>query len=165
MKCFSNTHMKKHGMTISEYLQLYPSKEYSKRMSQMCNKRKSSWNKGLTKETDSRVMKYSKRYLGIGITQDKSYMKTLLYRIKVHNAKDKGGSINVHGYKVLGYLGKEMTEHVYVWRKNNNWLKIPKGFVIHHRNMNKLDNKIENLMLLPRDIHTVAHTLRRWGAI
>ena len=58
--------------------------------------------------------------------------------------------------------------------KNNHihrleWIKyygnIPKGFVIHHKNENKLDWSIENLELMSRSDHILKHkrTVKRKG--
>ncbi len=45
--------------------------------------------------------------------------------------------VNDEGYKEF--------EHRYIWRKNNG--EIPKGYMIHHKNGQVHDNRIENLEL------------------
>ena len=40
-------------------------------------------------------------------------------------------------------------------------IKIPKGYEIHHINLNHEDNKIENLVMLPRKLHQEYHELIR----
>lgn len=45
---------------------------------------------------------------------------------------------------------------VYLWKKYNN-KEIPKGYIIHHKNKNKLDDRIENLELLSRKEHINIH--------
>lgn len=42
--------------------------------------------------------------------------------------------------------------HCYVWEKHNG--KIPKGWDIHHVDLNKEHNNIENLICLPKAEHT-----------
>jgi MinD superfamily P-loop ATPase len=43
-------------------------------------------------------------------------------------------------------------EHVFIWEKNFGTL--PVGFIVHHVNGNKTDNRIENLIAIPKSSHT-----------
>lgn len=82
-----------------------------------------------------------------------------LYRNQTgeNNHKWKGGIKIEHGYrKVLIGKNKYIPEQDYVWIKENK-IPIPNNFVIHHRDGDKLNNKIENLCLLPRDFHSHLH--------
>ena len=77
-------------------------------------------------------------------------------------AKRKGkgkGWINYWGYKEIIKNNKIIPEHRYIWLRDNDWGMwfIPKGWVIHHRNMNKLDNRIENLICIPLECHISVH--------
>ncbi len=54
------------------------------------------------------------------------------------------------------YRGKYVYEHQLVWWQNTGEL-IPKDSVIHHKNENKHDNRIENLEIQTRAIHTSEH--------
>jgi hypothetical protein len=60
------------------------------------------------------------------------------------------------GYMVKVLNNKQILEHHYVWVKHNQF-PVPKGFVIHHRDMNKTNNHIDNLLLLPKRYHTSIH--------
>lgn len=53
--------------------------------------------------------------------------------------------------------GKYMQESVYQYIKAHKLDKISKGFVVHHIDFNKKNNKIENLQLLSRSAHTILH--------
>lgn len=52
--------------------------------------------------------------------------------------------------------GKRQRLHRYVWETENN-VTIPKGYDIHHKDGNKLNNDISNLILLARDEHQSLH--------
>ena len=72
----------------------------------------------------------------------------------------KGGTIgNGTGYRQV-YIGRingkteYILEHLLVWEKAHN-RKLPKGYLIHHLNGIKDDNRIENLAAIPRNKHSV----------
>ena len=74
------------------------------------------------------------------------------------NNRWKGGKIidKIEGYRHLRIGNKYVREHHYVWIKHNQ-IPFPKGFVIHHRDCNRLNNDIKNLCLLPNDFHAKLH--------
>lgn len=53
------------------------------------------------------------------------------------------------------YNGKRINLHRYVWIINKG--DIPKGFDVHHKDANKDNNDISNLMLLPGGKHSKYH--------
>ena len=64
-----------------------------------------------------------------------------------------------NGYKNI-YLedtGKYVKEHQLIWCQNNNMCFIPFGTVIHHIDGNKLNNNINNLILLDNKTHISVH--------
>jgi len=71
--------------------------------------------------------------------------------------KWKGGRIIKNGYSKILFNGKYILEHHLNWCIANNFLYIPKGMVVHHKNEDKLDNNPENLVLLPNNYHTKLH--------
>jgi hypothetical protein len=50
-------------------------------------------------------------------------------------------------------------EHRVLYKKYGG--KIPKGWVVHHINEVKWDNRLENLIALPSNLHTALHCLQR----
>ena len=67
------------------------------------------------------------------------------------------GSITPFGYRRITCKDrKQRFEHVIVWESHHG--SIPEGMELHHRNGNKLDNRIENLMLVTRLEHKRIHS-------
>ena len=71
----------------------------------------------------------------------------------------KGGRINMRGY--VGILNPThpradlhgyVLEHILVWEKAHN-KRLRKGFIVHHLNGIKNDNRIENLVAMKRGEH------------
>lgn len=60
-----------------------------------------------------------------------------------------------NGYKFMYKNGKDIAEHRVIWE--SKYGKIPKGYNIHHKNGNKIDNKIQNLELLHIGKHNKKH--------
>ena len=84
-------------------------------------------------------------------------------RIGLHagdaNPNWKGGFTYADGYKLVRVPGeyrpsgapKYQGEHAVVWEAANG--PLPQGYVVHHLNGDKLDNRIENLAAMPRHRH------------
>ena len=64
----------------------------------------------------------------------------------------KGGHINKNGYKIICVNNRQVLEHRYLWEQING--PLPKSWIIHHMNGNRLDNCLENLAAMPRKQHS-----------
>ncbi len=65
----------------------------------------------------------------------------------------KGGrSTDLDGYVTVRIDGKQYPEHRVVWERENG--AIPIGWVIHHLNGVRDDNRLENLHGMPRKRHS-----------
>jgi len=95
-------------------------------------------------------------------------------KLSLANLKEKSylwkGGINISsGYRMIYMPNTSISnkryvfEHKLKWLQENKcgWLYIPNGFIIHHKNGDRLDNRIENLICLPRDYHMQMHTTLR----
>jgi len=65
-------------------------------------------------------------------------------------------------YRADGRLRKQGISYLHheVWKYYNG--EIPKGFHVHHKDENTLNNDISNLELLPRFTHLSRHTTKKW---
>ncbi len=79
------------------------------------------------------------------------------------------GKIRSHGKKRIdsvGYItvptGSSMRkrEHVLIWEAFHKQ-EVPKGWVVHHKNEIRTDNRIENLEAMPRGDHQRLHKIPR----
>lgn len=78
----------------------------------------------------------------------------------VRNEKGQFTYVNGNGrYKRIMVNGKNCQLHRYVWEQNNG--PIPKGYIVHHINGNKLDNRIENLSCISQKEHNLIHSKDR----
>lgn len=90
--------------------------------------------------------------------------KQAWYRGPNHGTWKQKGRIDIRGYLryTLEGSNKNVYEHRLVWELVHG--PIPKGYVIHHRNRNKTDNRIENLEMLSSSDHMRLHSqIYRWS--
>lgn len=70
--------------------------------------------------------------------------------------KNRAGYIDSQGYRVISVNNKRIREHRYVMEQHLD-RKLRPGEVIHHKNGDKLDNRLDNLELTTLEAHTSHH--------
>ena len=70
----------------------------------------------------------------------------------ITNDKRSKGHIDKQGYRRYKIKGKTYKEHRLVWVFHNG--PIPEGYDVHHKDGNKLNNKINNLEVIKHDQHS-----------
>lgn len=130
-------------------------------------KRPKPWNKGLTKETDIRLKNISEKSKQQMFREYASGMRDKNKIIeKAHQAVRKKGLerfkreprryVSKRGYWIIYVPGiGDIKEHHHIWKKQFG--EIPQGYHLHHINLNRLDNRIENLQLIPKKEHAKLH--------
>lgn len=71
------------------------------------------------------------------------------------------GHITPRGYRQFQRARKFIYEHREVWE--HHFGPIPSGFHVHHKDGNKLNNKLENLQILSQAAHQRLHLQQRKG--
>lgn len=67
------------------------------------------------------------------------------------------GNVSEHTLHKIDHNGRSKRVHVAVVHEFLNIDKTPEGYNIHHRNCNRMDNRIENLVLLTDSEHRWLH--------
>lgn len=74
-----------------------------------------------------------------------------------NNPSWKGGYyIGQNGYRYKRIDGKYVLEHKFVFEKHYG-IKVPRGFLVHHKDKNKMNNSIENLEMMTYKQHSRFH--------
>lgn len=71
------------------------------------------------------------------------------FRSQNYSVGDVVGSLDAHGYVVIGHKGKLLKAHRVIWEIFNG--EIPHGMNIDHINGVRSDNRIENLRLVTKE--------------
>lgn|SRR3990167_410248 len=117
-----------------------------------------AWKELMSKKMSGRIMSESHKqkisFALMGRTPKSAWKKgNQPWNLGVGN-----GWIDHRGYRVISISGKHILEHNHIWcSQKDNLNYIPKGFVIHHIDCNKLNNLPSNLFLIQKSEHSRLH--------
>jgi len=116
------------------------------------------WNKGINLPYEV----WNKGLKGIHLSQRTEFKKG--HKLSMKKNGIIGQSIDKEG-RVRLYINKQQ-----IFRSHINWIRhnqmpIPKGFVVHHRDMDKNNDNINNLLLLPSTLHKQMHGIYQQGGL
>ena len=94
---------------------------------------------------------YNKSFIGKGISDKNRFKKGHI----AHNLGDRTHFDISTGYIRTTISGKREALHRHVWREHYEYL--PREYIVHHIDRNKLNNKIENLCLMTPQEHSHIH--------
>lgn len=77
------------------------------------------------------------------------------------NPRYKGGSLTTQGYWQITVDGKRVLQHRHVVETFRG-RKLATNDHVHHKNYDKLDNRIENLQVLDNRTHGAESARKRW---
>lgn len=78
----------------------------------------------------------------------------------------RGGCITENGYRRMGVYGRgggQPYEHRLIWEAAHG--PLPDGWVVHHINGDRSDNRLENLEAMPAEEHGRLHARRRQSGV
>lgn len=75
---------------------------------------------------------------------------------KCYTAAQFTGFINSDGYRVITVNDRQIKEHRHVMEQHLG-RKLRPDENVHHRNLDKLDNRVDNLEVMPHATHSILH--------
>lgn len=94
-------------------------------------------------------------------TRCRNYKEGRLKINQAHNPFERCGYVRIYmpSHPRADRFGR-IFEHIVVWERANRML-VPDGYVVHHKNGIKNDNRAENLELMRRSEHIAHHNSKR----